>query len=81
MAISGSADGEKTTESKRRVFRPSPIRNILALILREMSTRYGRTPGGYVWMIVEPMAGIMLLAVGFSLLLRSPSLGISFLLS
>ncbi|MEQ9260107.1 MAG: ABC transporter permease [Roseovarius sp.] len=49
-------------------------------MLREMSTRYGRTPGGYIWGIVEPFAAILFLSVAFSLLLRSPSLGTSFLL-
>ncbi len=52
----------------------------MALILREMSTRYGRSPGGYVWAILEPLGAIVVLAVGFSLLLRTPSLGNSFLL-
>ena len=56
------------------------VRNVLALMLREMSTRYGRTPGGYIWSILEPMAAILFLSIGFSLLLRSPSLGTSFLL-
>lgn len=55
-------------------------RTVLALILREMSTRYGRTPGGYVWAIVEPLGFIVLLSVAFSLLLRSPSLGNNFLI-
>lgn len=55
-------------------------RTILALMLREMSTRYGRTPGGYLWGIVEPLAAILVLSLGFSLILRSPSLGTSFLL-
>lgn len=52
----------------------------MALILREMSTRYGRSPGGYVWAILEPLGAIVVLAVGFSLLLRTPSLGTSFLM-
>lgn len=56
------------------------MRTILALILREMSTRYGRTPGGYLWGIAEPLAAILVLSLGFSLVLRSPSLGTSFLL-
>lgn len=56
------------------------LRTTFALILREMSTRYGRTPGGYLWGIMEPLAGIMVLSLGFSLVLRSPSLGTSFLL-
>lgn len=55
-------------------------RTIAALVLREMSTRYGRTPGGYLWGIIEPLAAIMVLSIGFSLVLRTPSLGTSFLL-
>lgn len=56
------------------------VRTVMALVLREMSTRYGRTPGGYIWGIVEPLAAILLLSIGFSLVMRSPSLGTSFLL-
>lgn len=55
-------------------------RSIIALILREMSTRYGKSPGGYVWAIVEPLGTLLLMSFVFSLLLRSPSLGNSFLL-
>jgi capsular polysaccharide transport system permease protein len=52
----------------------------MALILREMSTRYGRTPGGYLWSIAEPLAAILILSIAFSLVMRTPSLGTSFLL-
>lgn len=55
-------------------------RTVMALILREMSTRYGRSPGGYIWAVIEPLGVIMLIAYGFSLLLHSPSLGTSFIL-
>lgn len=55
-------------------------RSIVALMLREMSTRYGRTPGGYLWAILEPLAMIIVLGLAFSLLARSPALGTSFLL-
>ncbi|WP_297771167.1 ABC transporter permease [uncultured Roseovarius sp.] len=55
-------------------------RVIGALILREMSTTYGRSPGGYVWAVLEPVAAITMMAVGLSLLFRAPSLGTSFLL-
>ena len=55
-------------------------RAIMALMLREMSTRYGRSPGGYIWALIEPLGAMIILAVAFSLLLRAPSLGTSFLL-
>jgi capsular polysaccharide transport system permease protein len=54
------------------------LRTITALILREMSTSYGRSPGGYAWAILEPAAGIALLTAIFSIGFRSPALGISF---
>lgn len=56
------------------------FRTISALILREMSTRYGRSPGGYVWAVVEPMGAILLISFAFSLIVRSPSLGNNFVL-
>jgi capsular polysaccharide transport system permease protein len=62
----------------RRSF--AALRAIVALMLREMSTRFGRTPGGYVWAILEPIGALIVLAVVFSILLRVPSLGNSFLL-
>lgn len=55
-------------------------RTVLALILREMSTRYGRTPGGYIWAVMEPLAAIFVLSLGFSLIIRTPALGTSFIL-
>lgn len=56
------------------------FRAIIALVLREISTTYGRSPGGYVWAIVEPAAGIALLTVIFSAGFRSPPLGTNFAL-
>ena len=58
----------------------SRLRSIAALVLREVQALYGRSPGGYVWAILEPLGVIILLAFAFSLLLRRPSLGDSFLL-
>lgn len=55
-------------------------RAILALVLREVGTRYGRRPGGYVWTLIQPLGIIVLLAFAFSLLAKSPALGTSFLL-
>lgn len=60
--------------------RGATMRTVIALVLREMSTRYGRTPGGYLWGILEPLGAIIVLSVGFGLLLRNPPLGTSFLL-
>jgi capsular polysaccharide transport system permease protein len=66
------------TAGRNRRF--ASLRTIAALVLREMTTRYGRTPGGYLWAILEPLAAILFLSLGFSLVMRSPSLGTSFLL-
>ncbi len=66
------------TASTNRRF--ASLRTIAALMLREMSTRYGRTPGGYLWAVLEPLAAILFLSLGFSLIMRTPSLGTSFLL-
>lgn len=56
------------------------LRSVAALMLREMSTRYGRTPGGYIWAIMEPLGMILILGFAWSLLAKSPALGTSFLL-
>jgi capsular polysaccharide transport system permease protein len=58
------------------------VRTITALILREMGTTYGRSPGGYIWAILEPVGAITLFTVVISLglKLKSPSIGTSFML-
>jgi len=56
------------------------LRAITALILREMATTYGRSPGGYVWAIVEPIAALALLSLFFSIAFRNPPLGDNFAL-
>ena len=43
-----------------------------------MATSYGRSPGGYLWAVLEPVAGIALLSAVFSLLFHAPALGINF---
>lgn len=55
-------------------------RTVMALLLREMSSRYGRSPGGYIWAVLEPVGMIVLLSIGFSLLVKAPPLGTSFIL-
>ncbi|WP_377387181.1 ABC transporter permease [Rhodobacter lacus] len=47
-------------------------------MLREMSSTYGRSMLGYLWAVLEPVAGIMLLTFIFSFAFRSPPLGTNF---
>jgi len=53
-------------------------RAVLALILREMYSTYGRSVGGFLWAIIEPAATIALMAVIFSLAFRHPPIGTNF---
>lgn len=59
---------------------PRALRTIIALSLREMTTSYGRSAGGYLWAVAEPVAGIALLTFLFSLGFHAPPLGTSFAL-
>jgi len=69
---------QKPVRPNSRIFAHG--RTVFALMLREMSTRYGRSPGGYIWAILEPLGVIVMLTLAFSLMLRSPPLGNSFIL-
>lgn len=53
-------------------------RAVMALILREMSVTYGRSPGGYLWAVLEPALGVFLLTFIFSLAFTAPPLGSNF---
>lgn len=53
-------------------------RTVGALIMREVSSTYGKRVGGYLWVILEPIAGIVLLTLIFSVALRTPPIGTSF---
>jgi capsular polysaccharide transport system permease protein len=79
-AKSGAGAG-KGLASVHKPDRPfATARTIAALMLREMSTRYGKTAGGFIWAVLEPLGLILILAVAFNLLLRAPALGTSFVL-
>jgi capsular polysaccharide transport system permease protein len=55
------------------------LRTIAALMLREMSSSYGRSPGGYLWVVVEPVLGILFMAAIFVTIgIRTPALGTNF---
>jgi capsular polysaccharide transport system permease protein len=51
---------------------------VAALFIREMSTTHGRNAFGYGWAVLEPVAGIALLSLVFSVAFRAPSLGTNF---
>lgn len=80
-----------TTEQTdlRESLRPAPrlrarrartARSIMALMLREMSSTYGRSPGGYAWALLEPIGAIAIftLIISLGLRIRAPSIGVSF---
>lgn len=67
--------GNRAFSHKRRF---ASLRTITALMLREMATTNGRTPGGYLWAVLEPVAGIALLSAIFSVAFRNPALGTNF---
>ena len=75
-----SADPPSDWKKRTRRDLRATVRTIVALMLREMSTRYGRSPGGYLWAVMEPVGATMIMAIGFSLLVRHPALGTSFML-
>lgn len=66
------------TRPNQRSF--ATLRVVMALVLREMSSRYGKSTLGFLWALLEPLGGILILGLGFSLLVRSPPLGGSFFL-
>ena len=56
------------------------LRVIAALVLRGMGARNSRATGGYLWAILQPLGSTLLIALAFSMMLRSPPLGTSFIL-
>ena len=41
------------------------LRVVGALLVREMATRFGSKPGGYVWALLDPAAHILLMTMIF----------------
>lgn len=72
------AQHTKIAHGSERKF--ATVRAVMALVLREMATKYGRSPGGYLWAVIEPLGGILVLGFGLSILIKNPPLGSSFLL-
>ena len=66
-------DGLRPPQRARRFKTP---RTILALMLREMQTTYGKNAGGYAWALLEPIGGIVVLSVVLTVIrIRIPALG------
>jgi len=65
-----------------RIGRPQfqRLRVIAALVLRGMGTRNSRSAGGYLWSVLQPLGAMLLIAFAFSMMLKSPPLGTSFIL-
>lgn len=78
MTVSAEIDPKKDLNSATPRRWGATPRAIIALILREMSTTYGKSPGGYIWAVLEPTAGIALLTIVFSIGFQSPALGTNF---
>lgn len=78
MQVSGGQTGAPSAFAPIVPRRFGTARSVFALMLREMVTTYGRSPGGYLWAVLEPVAAIALLSFAFSLAFRAPTLGISF---
>nr|WP_080579280.1 ABC transporter permease [Sinorhizobium fredii] len=47
-------------------------------MVREMSTRYGSKPGGYLWAVFDPVAHVAMMTLIFQVVARMPALGLSF---
>ena len=54
------------------------MRVVAALVIREMATRFGNKPGGYIWALLDPVAHVAFMTLIFAAFARSPSLGSSF---
>ena len=78
--IPRSAAPVAAPRARSRGPRLASLRSIAALMMREMSTTYGRSPGGYLWALLEPVAGLAVMAFAFTFLVRTPPLGTNFVL-
>lgn len=58
----------------------SHFRIVIAFIIREIATRYGRNPGGYLWALIEPIAFIAIMSLLMGAFGRVPAVGESFAL-
>ncbi len=80
VGLNGAPPQRRDTKD---TMRPKPrfqaLRVIGALMIREMITRYGRSAGGYIWALLEPIGMIAILSLAFSPFIRVPPIGESFI--
>ena len=53
-------------------------RIVSALLIREMASRFGNKPGGYIWAFLEPAGYVMMMTIVFGAITHTPALGDSF---
>ncbi|WP_282602131.1 ABC transporter permease [Paracoccus sp. PARArs4] len=70
--------GQRQLKEVRKHRSHASLRAIGALVLREMQTSNGRGRGSYLWAILEPVGGIVMLTMIFSLGFRAPPIGTNF---
>ena len=54
------------------------LRVMTALMMREIASTDSRTSLGFLWQVIDPIAGIALLTLFFSIISRNPPLGTNF---
>lgn len=54
------------------------VSSVSAFVVREMATRYGSKPGGYIWAILDPLAHVVVMTAIFTAISRIPALGDSY---
>ncbi|MDB4558952.1 ABC transporter permease [Amylibacter sp.] len=54
------------------------LRVIAALLLREITTTFGRSSLGYLWAVLEPIGIIIVFTLAFSIIFKEPPLGATF---
>lgn len=77
MARPGQSAARRRVTRMRLVL-PVRFRVLNALVLREMTTRYGKSHLGYIWAILEPIAYIAIFSALFGFMSRHPPLGQNF---
>ncbi|MBW6420184.1 ABC transporter permease [Rhizobium sp. XQZ8] len=58
----------------------SHFRIVVAFVMREIATRYGKNPGGYIWALIEPVAFIAIMSQIMGVFGKVPPVGESFAL-